>query len=316
MTRWRIVADVGGTNKRFAASDAPGRVTRVRRVPTYSGASFVDALIGWLVEIGKDTSLASCDGVGIAAAGPVEKGSVELTNGGLAIDASEVSSRLGGVRCDLVNDLTAVAMLLPHVAACELTAIGDVRLHTSHAARLAINIGTGFGAASSMPIGDGRWLASSSEAGHMTMTASLADEMPLLWNFTSIEDVLSGRGLVRLFERLAEDRVGSSAQARNIPALDDIFALVGRDPFADKLEDTTTRLLGRIAGDLVLATGAWGGAFFCGSVATGWAAVANRAKFRDAFEAKGAMSPRMRTVPTCAIQLDVPALHGLTYGCQ
>lgn len=314
MTRWRIVADVGGTNTRFAASTAPGRVSSVRSVPTYGDADFVDALTRWLVEIGSYANLATCDGVAIAAAGPVELGRVELTNGGLRIDAAEVSRRLDGVRCDLVNDLTAVAMLLPHVTSSDLLRIGDIGMQNADATRIAINIGTGFGAASSTPIGDGRWLASSSEAGHMTLTASMAGELVLLDAFKSIEDVMSGRGLARLCERLAADVDGSSGQSRAVPALAEILTLVGRDPLADKLEDTTTRLLGRIAGDLVLATGAWGGAFFCGSVATGWAALANSAKFREVFEDKGAMSERLRAVPTGVLQLDVPALHGLTYG--
>ncbi len=74
-----------------------------------------------------------------------------------------------------------------------------------------------------------------------------------------------------------------------------------------------SRLLGRIAGDLVLATAAWDGVYLCGTVALAWAGVGDTAAFRAEFERKGAMSARMAQVPVCVIRAPEPALLGLSY---
>ena len=72
-------------------------------------------------------------------------------------------------------------------------------------------------------------------------------------------------------------------------------------------------LLARISGDLVLATGSWGGCYFCGSVFNGWAEHAHAAKFRNIFAEKGKMAARMEHVPTRIIEASQPALLGLSY---
>jgi glucokinase len=74
-----------------------------------------------------------------------------------------------------------------------------------------------------------------------------------------------------------------------------------------------THLLARVVGDLVLASGAWGGAFLCGSVVRGWSSVADPESFRSVFEHKGAMTERMRGVPTVVITHSNPALIGLSH---
>ena len=53
-----------------------------------------------------------------------------------------------------------------------------------------------------------------------------------------------------------------------------MFALAAGDAAAARTVEMFTAVLGRIAGDLTLATCAWGGVYLCGSVATAWAAIA------------------------------------------
>jgi glucokinase len=72
-----------------------------------------------------------------------------------------------------------------------------------------------------------------------------------------------------------------------------------------------TAILGRIAGNLTLATCAWGGVYLCGSVATAWADIADIGRFRDEFTRKGPMHARMLEVPTAVIRRDNAALYGL-----
>ena len=85
----------------------------------------------------------------------------------------------------------------------------------------------------------------------------------------------------------------------------------GRDAAAARTVELFTAILGRIAGDLALATCAWGGVYLCGSVATAWAAIADVERFRAEFTRKGPMRTRMLKVPTAVIRRDNAALFGL-----
>jgi glucokinase len=85
------------------------------------------------------------------------------------------------------------------------------------------------------------------------------------------------------------------------------------DPAAALTAQVFSQLLGRVGGDLVLATAAWDGAFLCGSVARAWLEVADITAFRAAFEDKGPMRARMARVPIFVINTPEPALLGLTY---
>jgi glucokinase len=314
---WQVVADVGGTNMRFAASDRPGQLSRLRSYSTGTTTDFSTALAAWLdgTELRKEFDDCSC--IRIAAAGPVENGVVALTNASLLIDAAAVSHSLGGVRCEIVNDLMAVAMLLPFLDADDCQPLAGTDPTSAHGPRIAINIGTGFGASTCIPMSDGRWLAASSEAGHMALAAASAEELTLVEGAETLEGVLSGSGVLNLYERVASDcsagATGPRASAGMPTDAEAIFRAVPHDAIAASVAQRMTQLLGRVVGDLVLASGAWGGAFLCGSVVRGWSSVADPRSFRAAFERKGAMTERMRGVPTAVIAHPNPALIGLSH---
>lgn len=304
----RIVADVGGTNSRFGISAGPGDLGEVRVYPTSGEASFTDALATYVADIGARAAPSWCRSVSIAAAGPVDAGLVRLTNAAWSISAREVSLFLGGVPVSLVNDLEAVGLLLPHLQPTDVASIGGVENAALTGNRIAVNVGTGFGAATAVRAGEGRWAVAAGEAGHMSLALASVEEAAILGSGATIEDFVSGAGVVRLHAahlQEAKSEAGRSADA--------VFAAVGHDPAAARTAVMLSRLLGRITGDLVLATAAWDGAFLCGSVARAWLRVADIAAFRSAFESKGPMHDRMARVPTFLINQPEPALMGLTY---
>ena len=300
MSGRRLVADVGGTNVRFAIADADGNLDRIKIFQTADFPTFPDAFSAYRSDAG---GLREIDTVAIAAAGPVDGDAVKLTNNKWFVDGKKLSALVGGVPVAVVNDLEAVAAALPHLAADDLTTLGPIApVRPERRTMLAVNVGTGFGAASVI-WRDGRWYTCPSEAGHMTLgqvALKNADGLPA---DTSVEDVLSGDGLVRLYQRFAEDPASRPAS--------DVFALAGSDAAARRTVDIFTDILGRIAGDLTLATCAWGGVYLCGSVATAWAGLADIARFRAEFARKGPMHARMLKVPTAVIRRDNAALYGL-----
>jgi glucokinase len=299
MSPRRLVADVGGTNVRFAIADADGALDRVKIFQTADFPTFLDALSAYRSDAG---GLREIDACAIAAAGPVDGNAVKLTNNAWAVDGARISALMNGGPVAVVNDLEAVAAALPHLTPEGLTTIGAIApVRPERRTMIAVNVGTGFGAAAVI-WRDGRWYTCPSESGHMTLGS--VEGIPTLPADTSVEDVLSGTGLARLRERLG-GQAGSAARAS------DVFAEAGRDPVAARTVEVFTAILGRIAGDLTLATCAWGGVYLCGSVATAWAAIADIERFRAEFTRKGPMRARMLEVPTAVIRRDNAALYGL-----
>lgn len=300
MTARRLVADVGGTNVRFAIADADGNLDRIKIFQNADFPTFPDAFSAYRSDAG---GLREVDAVAIAAAGPVDGDAVKLTNNEWTVEGAKLSALMGGVPVALVNDLEAVAAALPHLTSDDLTTLGPIApVRPERRTMIAVNVGTGFGA-SSVIWRDGRWYTCPSEAGHMTLGQVVLNNAEGLPDDTSVEDVLSGGGLARLCERLSG---GRSQQAS------DVFKEAAREyGAAHDAVGLFTHFLGRIAGDLTLATCAWGGAYLCGSVATAWAGVADIARFRTEFARKGPMHERMLKVPTAVIRRDNAALYGL-----
>jgi glucokinase len=300
MSARRLVADVGGTNVRFAIADKQGRLDRTKVFQVADFPTFLDALAAYRSDA---DGLRGIDAAAIAAAGPVDGDRVTLTNSKWVVEGTKVSAMIGGAPTAVVNDLEAIAAALPHLTLDDFTALGTpAPVRPERRTMIAVNVGTGFGAASVI-WRDGRWYTCPSEAGHMTLggVEAIADLPP----DGSVEDVLSGKGLARLYERLARDRPGAS----QCPS--DVFPAARDDPAAARTVEVFTTVLGRIAGNLALATCAWGGVYLCGSVALAWSAIADIGRFRAEFIRKGPMRARMQEVPTAVVRHGIASLYGL-----
>jgi glucokinase len=283
MTSWCIVCDVGGTNIRIARSDGPKQLSHLSLEATARCTSLPEALQQFWLQFDDRESLL---GAAIAAAGPVESGSVTLTNGPLTIERDAVSAVIGGRPVALFNDLEATAYAVPLLTSEDLLSVVAVSNPTS-GPRLVVNVGTGFGAALLLQTTTG-WQSVATEAGHVTLG--------VLEQRGGIEHTTSGAVSV-------EDRISGLAlsAATSQPFDRTLFSL----EFGE--------LFGGVCGNFVLATGAWGGVNLCGSVASAWCRTGEFASFTAAFRDKGRMSKRMECVPVSEIVLPQPALIGLTF---
>jgi glucokinase len=157
-------------------------------------------------------------------------------------------------------------------------------------------VGTGFGAAAAVVSDDGVTVVSG-EPGHMVLTDPA-------YGVETVEEALSGAGVLRLYRQ----RGGVQAQTSSA-----VLASATGDPIARVVADDLARLMGRVAGDLALALGAWGGVYFTGSVALALLDSADQRLVREAFAAKGAMRARMTAVPVHRLTVAEPALIGLSH---
>jgi glucokinase len=298
--RWRLIADVGGTNVRFARVIDQENVVDRCSYPVARFESFLDALRAYADET--DSGLSGCSSAAIGAAGPVAMGSAHLTNIAWSIQEAEVADEIGAP-CTLVNDVEAAAYCLPALSAHEFFVIGNAtpKLETAHRL-LAANIGTGFGAAILIKTPSG-WFSSPSEAGHMSLPLPEGFEVNIRPRFKSVEHVLSGRGLASLHNTLGEDRAVLEAA--------DICSRTSSDPKCAATLGLFTEIAGDVLGNLALAVAAWDGVFLFGSVAKGFARVADHARFRKAFEDKEAMSEWMKRIPVAVVEKQDAAMFGL-----
>jgi glucokinase len=296
MTSWRIAADVGGTNVRFARVTAAKKLEDLVSWPTKSYTSFVDALSAYVAHIG---NLDRCEGAAIGAAGPEQNNTVKLTNGDWIVAAAEASACLEHRPVRVINDLQAIALAIPHLAADDIAPFKTNAPQAKHPERarlptLAINIGTGFGGSLLIATGT-EWISIPCEPGHMKLALASKDAAQFGNEMLSIEDILSGLGLKKYWNGETQHFLDRSPET---------------DSDRQDME-RFSRLFGQVCGDLVLATGAWGGVYTCGSVAAAWFTRGDHVAFREAFESKGPMSDRMKTVPLGHITHPQATLIGL-----
>lgn len=272
MTAWRLVCDIGGTNVRMARCEQPNHLSHLTIIPTQVSIPLGEVLRTYSRQFDDHADL---DGVAIAAAGPVDSGRVVLTNRPLNIESNDISAVFDGKPVLLLNDLQAAAQALPFLNGEDIQPVLKAASLVC-GPRLIANVGTGFGAALLVQTSAG-WHSIATEAGHMTL-GEIGGSDPLRPLTVSVEDKISGRAL-----------------ASNLAFTEEFGAL-----------------LGSVCGNLVLATGAWGGVYLCGSVASAWCRTGHFSSFATAFRMKGPMSRRMVQVPVTEIIHPQPALVGLT----
>jgi glucokinase len=304
-SRARLIADIGGTNARFALA-GPAGFTQVRVLPVAGHDGFGAALDVYLA--GGDEGFVgdrTIGSVAIAAAGPRDGNAVSLTNAPWRIDGAAVSARLGGIPVRVLNDLEAVALCLPGLGSDdrEVLTPGLIPGATEGPLpMLAANVGTGFGAAVAVPsLGRAGWTVLGTEAGHMSLAPLGPAEAALLASVRTVEDAFSGPGYARLFGAATADD-GESLRPGG-PGDDDAPA---------GARSAYSGIFGRVLGDLALATGAWGGVYLTGGVMSDFHRVIDVETMLAAFRDKDKMASRMERVPVFRITADQPAFRGLS----
>lgn len=304
-----LVADIGGTNTRVALAD--GRVLREASIRRYRNAEFAGLetiLRRYLDEAGG----VNCDGACVAAAGPVRDGVATMTNLDWTIDGASLARATRAEHVAILNDLQAQGHALGHIAPENLAVIvpklgGDAG---PMAAKLVIGVGTGFNAAPVHETAGGR-LVAASECGHVNMPIRneadlrLAQFVETAHGFPGVEDVMSGRGLERLFAFVSAE-AGAPAEATAA----EIAGALSDGGMAEATGRLFARLLGSEAGNLALIHLPFGGVYLCGGVARAFTADLARLGFAEAFRDKGRFAGFMANFGVSVIEDDYAALTG------
>ncbi|AWV07144.1 glucokinase [Marilutibacter maris] len=314
-----LVADIGGTNARFALADADATTPLVDdSLRTYEADRFpslADAATHYLTQAG-----AAVDEAVIAVAGPLEDGQARITNLPWVIRASQLRDTLGLRRLSLVNDFVAQAMAVTALSAADVVPIGDVPAralpsgdrHGRDRSYAIIGPGTGLGVGGLLRR-DGRYCPVESEGGHTGFAPESDEEIEVLrrlrarFGRISNERLVSGAGLSNLHHALAQ--IEGHAGEPLAPAQVSLGAERG-DPLCLRAVALFCRIFGAAAGDTVLTLGAWDGAYLTGGLVPHLLQALQGPGFRQRFEGKGRLAPTMARVPVIAVVHPQPGLLG------
>lgn len=308
-----LLADVGATNARFALLGADGRVQRVRVLACEDYSTIEEAIAAYFGD-GLPTARSNrLQAAALAVAGPVADDQVALTNHPWSFSVEQLRRYLGIERLVVINDFAAVAIAIPFLRHGSRTQVGGGEALAT-APIGVLGPGSGLGVGGILRAQD-EWIPIAGEGGHVTMAptsmreAAVLDRMRIRFDHVSAERVLSGPGLVNLYNTLAEiDGIpASSYTAAQIAEL----GIADQEPHCREAVEMFSAMLGTVAGNLALTLGARGGIYIAGGIVPKFGAAFAASPFRSRFEDKGRMRPYLARIPTYLITQQIPAFIGL-----
>lgn len=301
-----LVADIGGTNLRLGLSRrGAASVLEADSVRIGRGAeqpSLIAALESYLREQGVRPTRAV-----LAVAAPLLDDHVQFTNSAWSFSRTELGRALGLRHLRVVNDFAAMSAAVPELPAtafCPIGAVAPCSL-TDGAARIVAILGPGTGLGVGLLLRrDGRSLIVDTEGGHVGFAPTSALEVEIWRRFVarhgrvSNERLVSGPGLAALHHVLGEidgvavhevspEQVLAGARAGQRDCLRTVECFVA--------------ILGGVAGDVALATGARDGVYLAGGLVAPLLPWLRSGLFRRRFDDKGRVAATVRGAPTVAL---------------
>jgi glucokinase, proteobacterial type len=312
-----LIADIGGTNARFALVDTNGKTHQVRHYPCRDYPHLADACDAYLAQIAaEDAEFTRPRAAAIAVASPVEGDDVRMTNHVWSFSIEETRRRLGFETLQVINDFVAVALGLPHLLDEDVLEVGSGE-PVARQPMAVLGPGTGLGVSAMLPSGLG-WIPLSSEGGHVTAPATTDREAAvlsvmrrqLIKGHVSAERIISGPGLVNLCRAIAE-LDGVEIDPAMSPADCTGHALANTCAVSVEALEMFSAMLGTVAANLALTLCSRGGVFIAGGIIPRLGDWFKTSPFRTRFEDKGRFGGYLAQIPTYVIVHSHPAFVGL-----
>src|SRR4029450_3648028 len=301
-----LAGDLGGTKTLLGLFRQTG-TARPEMVVTHQFATLDFPSAGEIlatflqkVDVAADPLAAACFGV----PGPVIDQRVQLTNVDWAVDARELQARLKLKHVHLLNDLEAMAHVVPVLRDDELLVLQKgTRNPQGNGVLLAA--GTGLGQALLINV-DGAWQPSPSEGGHVDFAARTPREIQLLQELTRLygrahtEHIICGPGLVNVARFTSQGRSHVFRETEDIaqlPARITQAALEHRCSHCVEALELWISAFGAAAGNFALSALATGGVYIGGGIPAKILPAFETPTFITAFHAKEPMGGLMRDMP-------------------
>jgi glucokinase len=313
-----LIADIGGTNARFALTDPASPIPAIiepRSLVNAEFASLQHAAEHYLADVADKPHSAA-----IAVASPVHGEEIRLTNRAWSFTRGELKQALNLDHLAVINDFGAVSWAVPALKADDC-----VTLHGREDAPLrgpitVIGPGTGLGVA--LLVGDEErgWEVVETEGGHVSF-AALGDEELMISRWltarfgrASTERVLCGAGLSHIDAVLQSSGTAPHDAALRETDLRDPADIVkaaieGHDVAARRALARFCAVLGSVAGDAALIHGART-VMIAGGMVPRFIPFLRSSAFRERFLAKGRFAAYLESVTIRVITHPNPGLLG------
>ena len=309
-----VAVDIGGTHARFAIAEVQdGRVLALGEATTLKTAEHASFQTAWQ-EFERLNGKALPRAAAIAIAGPVDADVIKLTNNPWIIRRSMVCEKLNVDSFVIVNDFGAVGHAVAQARAEHFHHLtGPEQDFATDGTLSIIGPGTGLGVAHLWRKG-AAYHVQATEGGHIDFAPLDAIEDAVLarlrnrYRRVSVERVVSGPGLIDLYETLA------AIEGRAVQQYDDKtlwqMGLSGEDSLAAAAVDRFCLSLGSVAGDITLAQGGFAGVVIAGGLGLRIKDSLIRSGFAERFRAKGRFEALMSAIPVKLITHPQPGLFG------
>ena len=308
-----VAVDIGGTHARFALAEvSAGKVLHLGEPVTLKTAEHASFQTAW-EDFGRLMQTPLPTAAGIAIACPVGGDVLKLTNNPWIIRPALIAEKLGVDQYSLVNDFGAVGHAVAQMPGDDFQHLcgPDVPLPERGTISI-IGPGTGLGVAHILRFA-GDYHVNATEGGHIDFAPLDALEDALLarlrerYRRVSVERIVSGPGLVEIYEALA------AIEGRAVQSLDDqtlwALGLSGGDSLASAAIDRFCLSLGSVAGDIALAQGG-AAVVIAGGLGLRISDTLARSGFAGRFAAKGRFEAMMNAIPVKLITHPQPGLFG------
>ena len=307
-----LMADIGATNTRCALLDDKGREVAPEM---FDNADFNG--VAGVLEVYLDHRRSSDrpTRAALAVAAPIGGDDVQMINIGWRFSQQELKKKLALKKLQVVNDFTAMAWALSQLKDADVAQIGGGK-SVPRATMATLGPGSGLGVSALVPVADS-WAVMTGEGGHVAMPAATREEHEVIAllqqrfdGHCSAERVLSGPGLVNLYVTLAE----IAGRGRPTVSPEDVTNLARQgEPMARKTQGMFFAMLGTIAANLAVTTGARGGVYIAGGIVPRVLEPLQKSEFRARFESKGRYRDYLAAIPTYVITAPTPAFRGLRH---
>ncbi len=312
-----LVADIGGTNARFALTDLQSQTPVILQEKSLAAADY--ASLQHAAEHYLSTVQCQPKYAAIAVAAPVSSDEIRLTNRAWSFSQRELQTALKLEKLTVLNDFGAVAHAVSAFTDADRVVLyGDANSELSGPISV-IGPGTGLGVA--LLVGSaktGEWHVVETEGGHISY-APLGEEEHAIERWftarfgrTSNERLLSGAGLSHIDAALSgADHPSLQPAHQPLREAAEIVAaaLDGHDLLARKTLARFCAVLGSVAGDTALIHGART-VVIAGGIVPRFIPFLRSSAFRERFLAKGRFAAYLESVAIHIVAHPHPGLLG------
>ena len=291
---YNLVGDIGGTNARFTI--VPVGSSELISIKTLQCEKFetIQQAIQFYLSSIEDVQIRSAC---IATAGTVHLDAFKLANNDWVINKSDVSSVLNNIQVSWINDFNAQALATIELSDNDVVTI-KTGIEQPDRLRLAIGPGTGLGVCGLIRSSSG-WVAVPTQGGHSDLAPNTSLEIEILtllhkkFGHVAIERVLSGPGIVNLYEALCQ--------------------INGKDILFHSPSEITAAAINPNPDHLSKETGSLGGIYITSDLIRNFLDFFIGSEFVQNFENKGRMKYYMTDIPIYLSKKENMGLLGATH---